>query len=618
MPEAPALPADDRCLMGLCAALTAIPGEPLERVLTGFAEALRLELAALLVCRDGVAQLRTLGTRERRVTPELGLRLPGPWITGLADGRVISGDAGELTDSERAGLRVGPAARLLLAPLPALEGPPGAVLLLAAELPEGTWSSGQEQAARGLAVGLAGWQAARERQLVLDALPQRIAWKDAGLRHRAVNRAYARASGLAPAQLIGRVASDASDAVAKRERQGLAAATLARLESTPRTGEREAWFEVSRIPLEGGVLVVQDEVSTRVQLGQALQQAQRVAAIGRLVGGLTSELRPISETIAVAVSAARDEPATLTTQLGRIETGARQVDDLLRQLAAFDRRQAREPIELVPAQVLTRMEPTLARLLGERTALVVVPPALRCVVRLDPRLCEQLFAALAVHLRGRVGVGARVVVETTPETLAPARAVGLALPAGEYLRLEWRVDPPTAVPELDLRLALAHTIVGLAGGALHDDGATLAVYLPRVFAAPRAEATAGPLVDLRGAETVLLVEDDPVLALALTSALRHLGYRVRAAEDLPGALAHCTCPPGQVDDGRVALALLSAAAPAPRELVRQLRESLPELRVLWLARGPGANGLGGDPLIVPCGFEALALRVRQALDARLS
>jgi len=63
MLEAPALPADDRCLMGLCAALTALPGEPIERILAGFADALRASLAALLVCRDGVAQLRALGTR---------------------------------------------------------------------------------------------------------------------------------------------------------------------------------------------------------------------------------------------------------------------------------------------------------------------------------------------------------------------------------------------------------------------------------------------------------------------------------------------------------------------------------------------------------------------------
>lgn len=615
MPEAPALPADDRCLMGLCAALTAIRDEPIERVLAGFADALRLELAALLVCRDGAALVRALGTRDRRVAPELALRLPSTWSAGILEGRVISGEAGELTASERAGLRLGPAARLLLAPLPALEGPPLAGLLIATELAEGTWSSGQEQALRGLAAGLAGWQAARERQLLLDALPQRIAWKDAGLRHRAVNRAYARASGLTAAQLLGR-GDDGDPAATRREQLGLAAATLRRLESAPLPGEREQWFEVSRIPHEGGVLVVVDEVSARVQLGQQLHAAQRIAAIGRLAGGLAAELRPITAAITAAVAAAREEPGSLAAQLDRIELGAREADDLVRQLAAFDRRQPREAIELVPGQVLLRMQPTLARLLGERTALVVVPPALRCVVRLDPRLCEQLFAALAVHLRGRLGGRGSVEVEATPQTLAADQALALALPAGEYLRLRWCLEPAAPPAELDLRLALVHTIVGLAGGALHDDGGALDVYLPRVFAAPRGELEAGPLVDLRGAETVLLVEDEPVLALTLTTALRHLGYRVCTAEDLPAALAHCPCPSGQ--PGRIALALLSAATPAPRELLRRLREPLPELRVLWLARGPGPAALGGDPLIVPCSFEALALRVRQALDARLS
>lgn len=618
MLEAPALPADDRCLMGLCAALTAIPGEPIERVLTGFAEALRVPLAALVVCRDGVAQLRALGTRERRALPDLGLRMPPGWALGLAEGRVISGSAGELAAHERVGLRIEATASLLIAPLPAFEGPPGAALLLAAELAEGTWSSGQEQALRGLAAGLAGWQAARERQLLLDALPQRITWKDAGLRHRAVNRAFARASGLAPAQLLGKL-EDTGEAVARRERLGLTTATLCRLESTPLPGEREQWFEVSRIPHEGGVLVVQDEISARVQLGQQLQRAQRIAAIGRLAGGLATELRPITAAITTAVAAAREEPMNAAAQLERVELGARQIDELVRQLAAFDRRQPREAIELVPGQLLTRMQPALVRLLGERTLFEVVPPALRCVVRIDPRLCEQLFAALALHLRGRLGGRGRIVVEAGPETLADERALALALPVGEYLRLRWRVEPGAAPAEQDLRLALAHTIVGLAGGALHDDGSALDVYLPRVFAAPRVEA--GPIVDLRGAETLLLIEDEPVLALTLATALRHLGYRVRVADDLAAGLAPGTCPSDQVgacDPGRFALALLSASVPAPRDVLRRLREALPDLRVLWLARGPGAPGLGGDPLIVPCGFEALALRVRQALDARLS
>ena len=72
----------------------------------------------------------------------------------------------------------------------------------------------------------------------------------------------------------------------------------------------------------------------------------------------------------------------------------------------------------------------------------------------------------------------------------------------------------------------------------------------------------------------------------------------------------------KVDDA--ALAKLAADVRAIYGVAVQFvaKEPLPELRVLWLARGPGPASLGGDPLIVPCSFEALALRVRQALDAR--
>ena len=641
MPEPSSPPGDARCLAGLCAALEASRGEPHERVLTGFAEALLVDLAALLQLRDGAAGLRVLGARERRPAVEAELRLPAAWSAALAEGRVVTGLASELGPGERAHLRLAPTGGLLLAPVPALDGPPGAAVMIASGLADRTWSSGQELALRGLASGLAGWLTARACQQVLDALPQRVAWKDAGLRYRGANRAFIRAAGLGGPQLLGRVdaelplraeSGDHGEVALRRERAAVTAPQVRHLELVPLPGGRELWFEVSRVPLEGGgLLVVRDEVTARVQLGQQLQLAQRTAAIGRLAAGVGAELRPLVTEICAAISAARGEPATASASLARIDRCTRGVDDLARQLAAFSRRQIVEPAEVSPGQLLARMEPTLTRLLGDRVRLRLAPPALRSSARIDPRLLEQLLAALAVHLRERLEGRGLVSFEVAPESLDEGRALALALPVGEYVRLGLRAEPgsghePPRAPdsEHDLRLALARTISAQAGGGLRSDerhgGADLRidVYLPRVFAAPRADDPAPrPVVDLRGAESLLLIEDEPALALTLATVLRHLGYIVTVADDLAGGLARLqlTCPPGQVAAPRPALALLSAGLPAPGDALRRLRAALPDLRVLWLASA-GASTPGGDPLVVPCSFEALALRVRQALDAR--
>jgi hypothetical protein len=300
------------------------------------------------------------------------------------------------------------------------------------------------------------------------------------------------------------------------------------------------------------------------------------------------------------------------------------LEDLGRQLSAIARRQIHEPIDMMPGQLLTRLEPTLARLLGQPIQLHLAPPALRCAVRVDPRLFELLIVSLVLHARGCLGGRGRVGLDVAPETLDPAQVTTIALPAGEYVRLRVQVDPAAASQVVDpgptLRLALARAIAAQLGGTIHETttggGLRLDLRIPRVFSAPRPPSP-GPLVDLRGAETVLLIEDDPLLAQALGAVLRHLGYELRAAEDLATALGllQSTCPAGQVPAARISLALVSTTLAGPAEVLRRLREAAPELRVLWLASA-GAPTMALDPLIVPCTFEALALRVRAVLDAR--
>ena len=627
----PFFPGDDRCLAGLCAALEASRSELPERVLAGFAEAMLAELAACLHLHDELASVRAL-TRDRRAAIEGELRLPGAWLAALAEGRMVRATGAELAPGERTLLRLTPTTALLLAPVPAPEGPPGAALLLASDLAHETWSSGQEQALRGLASGLAGWFAARSVRQVLDHLPQRVAWKDAGLRYRGANRAFTRSAGLAVTQLLGRAdaelpllaeSGDHGAAALRREQQALTTPQTRHLEATHLPMGREQWFEVSRIPLAGGgLLVVRDEVSARVQLAVQLQQARRLAELGRLATGVGDALAPIATEITAAVGAAHSDPAALA----RIEPQTRALEDLARQLAAFARRQIHEPVDLVPGQILTRMEPTLARLLGQPIELQLAPPALRCAVRVDPRLFELLLASLALHARACLGGRGRVGLEVAPETLEHAHAEGLALPAGEYVRLrvqaEVSADARPVDPGPTLRLALARSIAAQAGGGVQQTivagGLRLDLRLPRVFSVPRPPGE-GPVVDLRGAEPILLVEDDPMLAQTLTAVLRHLGYDVRATDDIAAAidLLESTCSPGQVPASRISLALLPCGLAGAGEALRRLRGVAPELRVLWLA-SHGAAAPALDPLVVPCTFEALALRVRQALEAPMT
>ena len=400
---------------------------------------------------------------------------------------------------------------------------------------------------------------------------------------------------------------------------------LQQLERVPLPGGRELWFNVSRVPLDGGLVIVREDISARVALGHQLHLARRMATLGELAAGVSADLRPLVAEILAELPAVRDDPGAQ----GRIGEAARRADELARQLLGYARRQLLEPVDVVPGQLLARMQPTLARLLGPAIALTFTPPSLRWVTRIDPRLLELLLVLLARDARQRLGRG-RVALELGPATLGVEQAREQALPAGEYLRLTLQAEtdgPPGDDDDDDgMSLALARTIAASAGGALRPGrgagGALLReLHLPRVFSAPRTdEVEVGPVQDLLGVETLLLLEPDLDLRRVLAAVLRHLGYRVLATDRLAAAvdLLVGTGPEAQVPERRVALALVPCALPGcgPELISRRLRERLPELRLLWLAPSAQAAGPAGDSLVVPCSFEALALRVRQALEAR--
>lgn len=615
---------DGRCLPALAAALRAVlspEAGACERALAAFAEPCGLDVAAFLEPSAAGFATRGLWLRERGPLRADDLRLPARWLEVLDAGRPVVVPAGEPAPIELKTLRIYGAPALLLAPARAGEpGPLCGVLLLAAGAPRFTWSEGHEQSASALAAGLAAALVREgEAAAVLDQLPHRIAWKDGQLRYRGCNRAFARAAGLSAAQLVGRddrelvlrpELGDRGPAARKRERDVLTTgrAQLGRVEATPLAAGREQWHVVSRIPLPApdgrpaGVAVVSEDVTDRLHAAAMLRHAERTAAVSRLSAALTADLHAALAEIE-------------TSSDDRSRQAARAADDLLRQLSAFARRQLADPVDVAPAGLVARMGAVLGRVFAG-AALELPAEGVRCAVRTDPRQLELLVVALARHVRAHLSPGSRVAIEVAPQTLGLDRSLAYGLPAGEYVRLRFHAGP-IGPGEADMssaaagRLALAQAIARHAGGALRiareGDALVAEVLLPRVFSLP-APAPAEPAPDLRGVEAVLVLDDDLHLRGAVAAVLRQLGYEVALAEDLDEALAA-----QRTARAPLALALVAAELPGgPLEAVRGLQKAQPDLRALVLARHAGS----GDALVVPCSFEALAVRVRQALDSR--
>jgi len=144
------------------------------------------------------------------------------------------------------------------------------------------------------------------------------------------------------------------------------------------------------------------------------------------------------------------------------------------------------------------------------------------------------------------------------------------------------------------------------------------VLLPLAEEQPAA-ADPGQATVSGGAETVLVVDDEPVVRTMMGRALEQAGYAVLYAESGAAALARAEEHAGVI---HVLLSDLVMPGMSGRELARRLAERRPGLGVLFVSGFPGEEverrGLleGGRPFLAkPFTPETLIERVRGVADA---
>jgi CheY-like chemotaxis protein len=132
---------------------------------------------------------------------------------------------------------------------------------------------------------------------------------------------------------------------------------------------------------------------------------------------------------------------------------------------------------------------------------------------------------------------------------------------------------------------------------------------PRIEA-PRAEA----------GETVLVVEDEPVIRDLIVEVLQDLGYHALEAEDGPAGMKILN------STERVDLLVTDVGLPGGmngRQLADQARERRPDLQVMFITgfaeNATLANGFlepGMQMVTKPFAIDALAAKIRQMIEGR--
>ena len=175
-----------------------------------------------------------------------------------------------------------------------------------------------------------------------------------------------------------------------------------------------------------------------------------------------------------------------------------------------------------------------------------------------------------------------------------------------------------------LGLSTVYGIVKQSGGYVWLDsepgrGTTVRIQLPEAEGAPEEEPVQ-PRALAPGGETVMVVEDEPVVRRLTRTALEESGYKVMEASDGAEALALLARTNGQVD-----LVLSDVVMPrmGGKALDEALRRQRPELPLLFMSGYPGQEVadrglLNPDASFIqkPFSPQELVQRVRSLLDRR--
>ena len=306
-------------------------------------------------------------------------------------------------------------------------------------------------------------------------------------------------------------------------------------------------------PLFSGVV---RDISERRRLEEQLRQSQKMEAVGQLAGGIAHDFNNLLTVISgysdllLQTLPSGDPRAELAHQIHR--AGERSAG-LTRQLLAFSRQQVLAPRVLDLNEVVREMSKMLKRIIGEDITLTTeLNPGLDSI-KADPGQIEQVLLNLAVNARDAMPRGGRLVIGTDNFRVEPSEATP-DRKAGPYVRLTIADTGIGMPPEIQCRifepffttkaagvgtglgLAVVHGIIRQSDGtiAVHSvpgNGTTFTIELPAVPSLPHTDRAAARPALPRGAETILLVEDDESVRAFSSLVLKQCGYTVIGAAD---------------------------------------------------------------------------------------
>ncbi len=382
----------------------------------------------------------------------------------------------------------------------------------------------------------------------------------------------------------------------------------------------------------------------RERLQSQLLQSQKMESIGRLAGGVAHDFNNMLSVIvghAELVLKQTDPVDPLYAHLQSILEASQRSADLTRQLLAFARKQTVTPRVIDLNQTVEGLLKMVRRLIGEDIELIWHPGETNGKISMDPTQIDQLLVNLCVNARDAVGDNGRITIETDAVVVDDASCQDLSeCRPGKYLRLSVCDNgvgiAPGLLPHLfepffttkgvgkgtGLGLATVYGIVKQNDGWIRvwselEKGTCFHIHLP-LFRGKEERALERQEVPESGSETILLVEDEPMILDIGRVMLESQGYKVLAAAK-PGEALNLA----REHVGEIHLLLTDVIMPEMngRDLAKHLLSLYPTLKRLFMSgytadviAHHGVLDEGVHFLQKPFTLETLTCKVREALD----
>jgi signal transduction histidine kinase len=376
------------------------------------------------------------------------------------------------------------------------------------------------------------------------------------------------------------------------------------------------------------------EVAAREKAQDQLLQSQKMESIGQLTGGVAHDFNNLLMAVMANLDLLRKRlPDDLRSQrlIEGALRGAQRGAALTQRMLAFARQQELKTGSADLASLLTGMRELLDRTLGPQIDLVLRTPEGLPSVQVDAHQVELAILNLAINARDAMPDGGKIDISVDqarpPRNQSLGRGyvrvrvsdTGLGMDAETLKRA---VEPFFSTKPVGkgtgLGLSMVHGLAVQLGGRLEltssvGEGTTATLWLPIAAQPAPTEVELEPKVASGRSATILVVDDDPLIASSTVDMLEDLGHTVITANSAKRALEI-------LDQGQsVDLMMTDQAMPGMTgtelaEIVQQKRPDLP----LLLATGYADLPAGQEPNLPRLSKPYLQAQLQEHVDRLLT